>query len=39
LQREWVDVTVGEGRIALLTAWLEVLAGRVDPRVGHVIAL
>jgi hypothetical protein len=37
--KKWVDVTVGDGRDALLAAWLEVLAGRVDPRVGHVIAL
>jgi hypothetical protein len=35
----WVDVKVGRGRDDLLTAWLEVLAGRVDPRVGHVVAL
>jgi hypothetical protein len=37
--RNWVDVTIGEGRDDLLAAWLEVLSGRVDPRVGHVIAL
>lgn len=35
----WVDVKVGNGRDDLLRAWLEVLSGRVDPRVGHVVAL
>jgi hypothetical protein len=35
----WVNVTVGDGREALKAAWLEVLAGRTDPRVGHVIQL
>jgi uncharacterized protein DUF2855 len=35
----WVDVVAGRGRDDLLAAWLEVLSGRVDPRVGHVIAL
>lgn len=35
----WVDVSVTEGREGLLAAWLEVLAGRVDPRAGHVVAL
>jgi len=37
--KDWVDIRVGKGRDDLLTAWLEVLGGRVDPRVGHVIAL
>jgi hypothetical protein len=37
--KSWVDVTVGEGRDDLLAAWLGVLSGRVDPRVGHVISL
>jgi hypothetical protein len=35
----WVDVIVGDGRIGLRDVWLEVLAGRSDPRAGHVIAL
>jgi hypothetical protein len=35
----WVDVTVGEGPRALEAAWLDVLAGRTPPRVGHVIQL
>lgn len=35
----WVDVTEGKGREDLRDAWLEVLAGRTDPRTGHVIAL
>lgn len=35
----WVDVRVGEGPEALRSAWLEVLAGRTPPRVGHVIQL
>ena len=37
--QNWVDVKVGEGRDDLLAVWLEVLGGRVDPRVGHVISL
>lgn len=37
--RDWVDVRVGDGRDELLDAWVEVLSGRVDPRVGHVVAL
>ena len=35
----WVDVKVGEGRDDLVAVWLEVLGGRVDPRVGHVVSL
>jgi hypothetical protein len=35
----WVDVTVGTGPEGLRSAWLEVLAGGVPPRVGHVIQL
>jgi hypothetical protein len=35
----WVDVRVGAGPEALREAWLEVLAGRAAPRVGHVIRL
>jgi hypothetical protein len=35
----WVDVTVGSGPEGLRDAWLEVLAGGVDPRVGHVLQL
>jgi hypothetical protein len=36
---DWVDVTVGTGPEGLRSAWLEVLAGGVPPRVGHVIQL
>lgn len=35
----WVDVTVGSGPAGLEQAWQEVLAGRVPPRVGHVVQL
>ena len=35
----WVDVSVGSGPAGLRSAWLEVLAGGVPPRVGHVIQL
>ena len=35
----WVDVVVGEGPGALREVWLEVLAGRSDPRTGHVLQL
>jgi hypothetical protein len=35
----WVDVQVGQGAEGLQTAWLEVLAGGVPPRVGHVVQL
>ncbi|GGM54906.1 DUF2855 family protein [Dactylosporangium sucinum] len=34
-----LDVVVSHGPEGLRDAWLEVLAGRTDPRVGHVIAL
>jgi len=37
--RGWVDVRVGDGPEALRAAWLDVLAGRVPPRVGHVVQL
>ncbi|MFI5914059.1 DUF2855 family protein [Dactylosporangium sp. NPDC051541] len=33
----WVDVAEGRGAEGLRAAWLEVLAGRTPPRVGHVI--
>ncbi|HVF19740.1 MAG TPA: DUF2855 family protein [Mycobacteriales bacterium] len=36
---QWVDVLESSGAEGLRSAWLEVLAGRVDPRRGHVIAL
>ena len=36
---QWVDVVVGDGPAALRDVWLEVLAGRSDPRVGHVLQL
>lgn len=36
---EWVDVVHGKGPEALRKAWLEVLAGGMDPRQGHVLAL
>lgn len=35
----WVDVAESTGPAGLQAAWLEVLAGRSDPRRGHVIAL
>jgi len=35
----WVDIRVGHGPDALRSAWLEVLAGRTPPRVGHVVQL
>lgn len=35
----WVDVVVGSGPEALREVWLEVLAGRGDPRTGHVLQL
>ncbi|MFC5923871.1 DUF2855 family protein [Micromonospora vulcania] len=35
----WLDVRAGAGPDALRDAWLEVLAGRTPPRVGHVIQL
>ena len=35
----WVDVDVGNGPAALRTKWLEVLSGKADPRVGHVVQL
>ena len=36
---KWVDVKVGHGSEALVEVWTEVLGGRVDPRIGHVISL
>lgn len=35
----WVDVQVGHGPDGLRAAWLEVLAGGVPPRAGHVVQL
>ena len=35
----WIDVRVGGGPADLERAWLEVLAGRTPPRVGHVVQL
>ena len=35
----WVDVHESHGPEGLRDAWLEVLSGRSDPRVGHVIQL
>ncbi|MGC5287409.1 DUF2855 family protein [Micromonospora sp. DT231] len=35
----WLDVQVGAGPEALQRAWLDVLAGRTPPRVGHVVQL
>lgn len=35
----WVDVVGGQGPEALRSAWLEVLAGGVDPRQGHVLTV
>jgi hypothetical protein len=36
---DWVDVQVGTGPEGLRAAWLEVLAGGVPPRTGHVLQL
>jgi hypothetical protein len=33
----WVDVVEHHGPEALQAVWLDVLAGRVDPRAGHVV--
>ena len=35
----WVDVETHEGPEALREIWLEVLAGKTAPRVGHVLVL
>lgn len=35
----WVDVRLGHGPEGLRAAWLEVLAGGVPPRAGHVVQL
>ncbi|MDG4778888.1 DUF2855 family protein [Micromonospora sp. WMMD961] len=35
----WLDVRLGVGPDALREAWLDVLAGRTPPRVGHVVQL
>ena len=35
----WVDVVTHEGPEALRDVWLEVLAGRTEPRIGHVLIL
>jgi NADPH:quinone reductase-like Zn-dependent oxidoreductase len=37
--QDWVDVVVGNGAEDLQAVWLEVLAGRTPPRVGHTIQL
>jgi hypothetical protein len=37
--RGWVDVQLGNGAEGLRSAWLEVLAGGVPPRLGHVVQL
>jgi hypothetical protein len=34
---QWVDVVVSSGPAELERVWQEVLAGRADPRAGHVI--
>jgi hypothetical protein len=36
---KWVDVIESKGPEGLRAAWLEVLAGRPDPRMGHVVTL
>lgn len=36
---KWVEVVAGKGPEGLVDAWQGVLAGRVDPREGHVVAL
>jgi NADPH:quinone reductase-like Zn-dependent oxidoreductase len=35
----WVDVRVGSGAQALQALWPSLVAGDVDPRAGHVVAL
>jgi hypothetical protein len=35
----WVDVETRNGPAALRDIWLEVLAGKTAPRVGHVLVL
>lgn len=35
----WLEVRRGEGADALRQAYLEVLEGKVEPRVGHVLAI
>jgi hypothetical protein len=35
----WVDVVVSHGPDALEQVWQDVLAGRADPRTGHVVTL
>jgi Protein of unknown function (DUF2855) len=35
----WVDIVAAHGREALRQVWLDVLAGRSAPRVGHVVTL
>jgi hypothetical protein len=35
----WVDIVTHEGPDALREVWLEVLAGRAVPRIGHVLVL
>jgi hypothetical protein len=37
--RGWVDVRVRQGPDALQAAWLDVLAGRTPPNIGHVVQL
>jgi Protein of unknown function (DUF2855) len=36
---DWVDVVEQHGPQGLRAVWLEVLAGRSDPRTGHVVTL
>jgi hypothetical protein len=35
----WLDVVRGEGFEAVQSAYLDVLAGRVDPRTAHVLSI
>jgi hypothetical protein len=35
----WVDVVTAHGPEALRQVWLDVLAGRSEPRAGHVVTL
>jgi hypothetical protein len=35
----WVDVVTAHGPQALRQVWLDVLAGRSAPRIGHVVTL
>ena len=37
--KNWVEIKESHGPEGLRTAWLDAVAGRMDPKAGHVIAL